>query len=163
MLIVMITPEPRDAVMRMVAPAARMRRAFLVAGFMGRLSPDCPLVSLGACRFDVGVGCKRLGRDRPSRAVQLLPAKFRPERDALRRSVPADSFFPGTFEPEDCSRGGIPARSYSDLPARALCEREPRVGRHDTTCAGNSVAHLGFDSTGRLEFIPGLELAWGPS
>ena len=47
MLIVMITPEPRDAAMRMVAPAARMRRAFLVAGFMGRLSFGCPLVSLG--------------------------------------------------------------------------------------------------------------------
>ena len=84
MLIVMITPEPRDAAMRMVAPAARMRRAFLVAGFMGRLSSGGPLVSLGGCRFDVGVGCKREGRDRPSRPLRCYQRSSDPERDGVR-------------------------------------------------------------------------------
>ena len=41
MLIVMITLEPRVAAMRMAPPTARMRRVFLLAGFMGRLSPGC--------------------------------------------------------------------------------------------------------------------------
>ena len=70
MLIVMIMPEPRDAAMRMAAPAARMRRIFLVAGFMEKLSFGCSLVSLRSCRFDVGAGCMREGRDHPSRPLR---------------------------------------------------------------------------------------------
>ena len=43
MLIVSSTPDPTVAAMRMAKPAARMRRIFLIAGFMGRLSPGYPL------------------------------------------------------------------------------------------------------------------------
>ena len=91
MLIVMIMPEPRDAAMRMAAPAARMRRIFLVAGFMEKLSFGCSLVSLGSCRFDVSAGCMREGRDHPSRPLRCYQRSS--DRNVMA-FVPAVPFAP---------------------------------------------------------------------
>ena len=80
MLIVMITPDPRAAAIRIAVPASRMRRIFLLARY--------PLVSLGLCAVDVGAGYPDCGGARRERREYFEDYYERDERVPRFRALP---------------------------------------------------------------------------
>ena len=124
------------------------------------LSPGCPLVSLRACRVDVGAGCKREGRDRPSRA-DFVDYQRSSDRNVMA-FVPAVPFAPPC---RVASRPRTaPGARLHFVPARTVrlepsASESPVYGRDDTPCTrhANAVSELGLDPPASFECLPGFE------